>query len=116
MRDRGYRLKEERDHKNREIRKMKDWHMFSNKEIDGTLVGKFASVHGSVCSCEMCGNPRKHFGEVSTQEKKFVENAEDQMLGEKVVDADDRDIEVEDYNDYCNGVPAEIIIQTRYEE
>ena len=29
--------------------------------------------HGKLCSCHMCGNPRKYFGEVTLQEKKADE-------------------------------------------
>ncbi|MBM4338941.1 MAG: hypothetical protein FJ110_05310 [Deltaproteobacteria bacterium] len=29
--------------------------------------------NNTVCSCWMCGNPRKHLGEVTLQEKKFRE-------------------------------------------
>lgn len=33
----------------------------------------------TVCSCPGCGNPRKHFGEVTLQEKKDRENVLDQV-------------------------------------
>ena len=32
-----------------------------------------------LCSCWMCGNPRKYFGEDSLQEKRAMEMAEDQI-------------------------------------
>lgn len=31
--------------------------------------GRFAN-HGKDCSCHMCGNPRRHFGERSIQERR----------------------------------------------
>ncbi len=31
------------------------------------------------CSCSMCGNPRRHFGEVTFQELKAAESAREQM-------------------------------------
>jgi len=33
-------------------------------------LGYFAK-NNTVCSCWMCGNPRKYFGEVTVQERKF---------------------------------------------
>lgn len=33
-------------------------------------IGTLSSVHGSFCSCYMCGNPRKYYGERTIQEKK----------------------------------------------
>lgn len=33
------------------------------------------STHGKLCSCYMCGNPRRHFKEVTQQEKKANEFA-----------------------------------------
>ena len=32
-------------------------------------IGKWASTHGKPCSCFMCGNPRKFFGERTRQEQ-----------------------------------------------
>lgn len=40
-------------------------------------IGRFASVHGAQCSCSMCGNPRKFYGDVTTQEKRALENEKD---------------------------------------
>ena len=36
---------------------------------DPKKIGKAVSVHGSFCSCPMCGNPRRHFHEKTQQEK-----------------------------------------------
>ena len=33
-------------------------------------VGRWASVHTKKCSCYMCGNPRKHFNQLTVQERK----------------------------------------------
>ena len=35
-------------------------------------IGKKASVHSHGCSCDMCGNPRRHFGNRSVQERKYA--------------------------------------------
>lgn len=37
---------------------------------DPREIGLMASTHGSLCSCHMCGNPRKYFNEKTMQEKK----------------------------------------------
>jgi len=41
---------------------------------DLTQVGRMASCHCKPCSCYMCGNPRKHFGDVTMREKKSKES------------------------------------------
>lgn len=41
-------------------------------------IGRFAhTVPG--CSCWMCGNPRRYFGEVTMQEQRFAEYAREQL-------------------------------------
>ncbi len=46
----------------------------SNEElldsITGGDIGRMTSMHGVECSCPMCGNPRKYWGEKSFQEKR----------------------------------------------
>jgi hypothetical protein len=38
--------------------------------FDDDGIGTLKMIHTRVpCSCPMCGNPRKHFGEVTRQEK-----------------------------------------------
>lgn len=34
----------------------------------------------AVCSCDMCGNPRRHFGKRTLQERRVIESMEDDML------------------------------------
>ena len=36
---------------------------------DPRIVGKWAAVR-TLCSCEMCGNPRHHFGALTVQERR----------------------------------------------
>jgi len=38
--------------------------------IDARRIGQIAAVRG-VCSCWACGNPRRHFGEPSLQERRL---------------------------------------------
>lgn len=39
---------------------------------DAKSIGQAARTRAS-CSCPMCGNPRKHFGELTPQERRMVE-------------------------------------------
>lgn len=34
----------------------------------------------AVCSCDMCGNPRRHFGKRTLQEQRCIESMESQMV------------------------------------
>lgn len=34
---------------------------------------------GKICSCEMCGNPRRHFGEVTVQERRILQDDREQQ-------------------------------------
>jgi len=38
--------------------------------MDERGIGKMANCHCKPCSCEMCGNPRKFFGERTLREKR----------------------------------------------
>ncbi len=42
----------------------------SDEELTPRDIGKNAAVHGAACSCHLCGNPRKHFNELTPQEKR----------------------------------------------
>ena len=61
------------------LRNKKKWsrlvrHNFGIKEITPKMIGT-ASNHGKLCSCHMCGNPRKFNNELTIQERKFYEKA-----------------------------------------
>lgn len=49
-------------------------HMFDMFEITPKMIGTAAN-HGKLCSCHMCGNPRKFFNAKTLQEQKFDEQA-----------------------------------------
>lgn len=49
-------------------------HSFGLLEITPKMIGRAAN-HGKLCSCHMCGNPRKFFNEKTLQEQKFDEKA-----------------------------------------
>lgn len=46
------------------------------------FIGKLAQVHGAMCSCEMCGNPRKN----SKTEKTLQEIKEDIKIQQNIKD------------------------------
>lgn len=78
MRDRGFRLHQDKRAKAKARAIVKDrlaWN--PNAEIKDEDVGKVASVHGADCSCSGCGNPRRHFGETTIQEKRSQLDLED---------------------------------------
>lgn len=41
---------------------------YSDEDITPRDIGRAASTHCSSCSCPMCGNPRKFYGEKTRQE------------------------------------------------
>lgn len=45
----------------------------SNIDEHAVRTARLETNHGKLCSCHMCGNPRKHFKEVTLQEKKADE-------------------------------------------
>jgi len=49
------------------------------KQEDPRVVGIAASTHCVGCSCYMCGNPRKYFGEITIQEKIADINEKEQL-------------------------------------
>lgn len=42
--------------------------------LDGNVLNKSYN-HLKTCSCLMCGNPRKYFGEKTLQERKFCDQS-----------------------------------------
>ena len=70
MKDRA----ERRKYENKVKAKMKTLvkHVYKNPKgaEDPKVVGKLASCHGAVCSCPMCGNPRKQLKQKTLAEKK----------------------------------------------
>jgi hypothetical protein len=44
------------------------------EEPTDKVIGKQAAVHGAVCSCQMCGNPRRYAkgkGRITMQERRL---------------------------------------------
>lgn len=69
MTDRGTR----RHQKKRNLARAKKvvtgrWGLKDPKTID--KLSHALAAHGKLCSCYACGNPRRHFDEVTIQEKK----------------------------------------------
>lgn len=71
-------IKEKRQRRfQQKLRNKKKWsrlvrHNFGFTEITPRMIG-IASNHGKLCSCHMCGNPRKFFNMKTLQEQKFDE-------------------------------------------
>ncbi len=59
--------------KDAEVRKAKA----IGNPTDPKSIGKAAAVHGRACSCNMCGNPRKFYGDTTIQEKKADEEVDE---------------------------------------
>jgi hypothetical protein len=69
-------------HKARTRRKIKAWWLgrkYTDEERDRLLapkvVGKQESVHTRGCSCTLCGNARRHFGDKTFAENRFEAEA-----------------------------------------
>jgi hypothetical protein len=48
-------------------------HDYWGRELHGKFAGMVLATP-AVCSCWMCGNPRKYFGERTIQERRFMQN------------------------------------------
>lgn len=51
------------------VRRLRSWGIVSDK-----LARRYAA-HGALCSCPICGNPRRHFDALTIQELKANEEA-----------------------------------------
>ena len=74
-----YRRDREKISKIRAIRKAKanKWEIkgkTTDQSEDKVFIGKMTSTHGALCSCSMCGNPRRYFKEITKQEKRANED------------------------------------------
>lgn len=71
MTDRGTRRQQKERNKQRWRRKVLDtWYgMREGSEWLDRTVNRLAG-HGKLCSCHMCGNPRRHHGEKTMQERR----------------------------------------------
>ena len=69
-RDRAYRRWQLAKAKRRAIIILRWIWNYKLDEINSKDVGITAAVHGKPCSCTCCGNPRRHFGELTIQERK----------------------------------------------
>ncbi len=49
---------------------MKNSWGYRDKDVTPAGVGIVAGTHGKPCSCTLCGNPRRHFGELTIQERR----------------------------------------------
>lgn len=68
-----------RHHEQRVKQKIKRRSKHEYKPLNEKDIGKRAAVHGSMCSCFMCGNPRKYYNKKTLQEYKQDTNIEQQI-------------------------------------
>lgn len=59
--------------KRKAVRKLHQWEMGAT---DQRVVGKWANT-ACPCSCETCGNPRRHFKELTIQERRHNQQTEE---------------------------------------
>lgn len=60
---------ERRHHMDRIKKRVRGYYQFAREPVNPREVcGKLARTR-TPCSCPMCGNPRKHFGSLTRQEK-----------------------------------------------
>jgi len=70
-RDRAYTRLQAATAKQKAVKVMKGWD-YKSEDITPQRIGKMAGVHGKPCSCVLCGNPRRHFGELTVQERRHA--------------------------------------------
>lgn len=70
MRTRDYRRSQVVRAKCKAVWILVDGWAYRDDEINPRVIGITASTHGAACSCYMCGNPRKWFGERTVQERR----------------------------------------------
>ncbi len=77
MRDAAWRRAQE-DRIRRKVRRYRvvQMHLQIEPEREPEIVGKWAHTR-PVCSCWMCGNPRKYFGEITIQEQRLRDRIND---------------------------------------
>jgi hypothetical protein len=68
MRTRAFRRTQDVQRKLRAVQVLKS-RFEKGREPTAEEIGRTASVHGRDCSCWMCGNPRKYFGQKTLQEQ-----------------------------------------------
>jgi hypothetical protein len=74
QRDRAWRRAKQEKAKTKAKRVLKQWHHMHVE--DPETIGHMASTGCKPCSCPMCGNPRRHFKQLTVQERR-MENAMD---------------------------------------
>lgn len=74
-------LAERRHHSKRikdKFRRKERLNSWLNKNPSDKDIGKLAA-HSKLCSCWMCGNPRKFTGELTIQERKHMDDYDDNL-------------------------------------
>lgn len=67
--NRGTRRAQKQRHLARCLRIVRGWYSSGDLQWQRETARKLAA-HGKLCSCHMCGNPRRHHGEITIQERR----------------------------------------------
>ncbi len=65
--------KSERRHHIERLKKKREKYLCIGGKTDKRKIGMIVDTP-CICSCTMCGNPRKHFGEKTIQEKRVEQD------------------------------------------
>jgi len=85
MKKRAYRRRQYRLRKTLWFQRLLEWEYPHQGISEETLkhldwLARFRANTGTSCSCWSCGNPRKHFGEPTKQEKRSLESFKQQLI------------------------------------
>lgn len=71
----------QRRHDAARVKRNRSAHLVVRSQQTPKALGMHAATPAS-CSCHMCGNPRKHRGDLTMQERKFLDVSREYLLGE----------------------------------
>jgi len=72
--------KAQRRHDAARVKNNRSAHLVVRNMQSPKALGKNAATPAA-CSCHMCGNPRKFRGEITMQERKFLDVSREYLLG-----------------------------------
>ena len=73
--------KAQRRHQAQRVKRNQSEDLRDRPHLTPSAVGKHAST-AAPCSCALCGNPRKYRGELTVQERKFLDVSRSYLMGE----------------------------------
>ncbi|MFY2597001.1 hypothetical protein ACOTHJ_13845 [Achromobacter xylosoxidans] len=73
--------KAQRRHDAERVKRNRAGHRLMRDQQTPKAIGMHAATPAS-CSCHVCGNPRKYRGEVTMQERKFMDVSREYLMGD----------------------------------